>query len=141
MTTFGKLLLSLIFVSSGVMKLIDLSAFASSVASFKLFPEWSIPIIVSTVPCLEILAGILLHTPWLSGASALTITVLCIGFASLYGAALVLGITPDCGCFGDNPLLRADPPEGLARAIGLAALGVIIWVGPNLAMGKKYLVF
>lgn len=110
------------------MKLMDLNAFGASVASFKIFPPVLIPLIVATVPCLEILAGILLHTRQIGGASALCMTGLCLGFACLYATSLALGITPDCGCFGDNPLFKAKPPEGLARAIGLTALSAMVWV-------------
>ena len=127
MRTIAKIILTLIFVSSGAMKILDTEAFTSSVASFHVFPAISIPVIVATVPWLEILASLEKKTKSWQGGAALTIFALCLGFATLYGTAIALGITPDCGCFGDNPLLKATPPEGVVRGLALAGLAVVVW--------------
>lgn len=129
MKTTARIILTLVFVSSGVMKTLDTEAFTSSVASFQVFPAIMIPPIVATVPWLEILAGLTLWTKSWQGGAALTIFALCLGFAALYGTTIALGITPDCGCFGDNPLLKATPPEGVIRGLALAGLAGIVWAG------------
>jgi hypothetical protein len=54
---------------------------------------------------------------------------LSLGFAAIYAAAIAMSITPDCGCFGDNPLLKATPPQGLVRGLILAALAGLVWAG------------
>lgn len=126
LTIAVKIILTGIFVFSGAMKLVDMESFQASVASFKVFPAFAIYPIAATVPPLEILAGLLLWSR-MSGAAAMTLTGLCSGFAALYTAALILGISPDCGCFGDNPLLKVTPTGGLVRGLLLACLAGFVW--------------
>lgn len=126
-TLLAKGIISLIFLTSGAMKIVNPDGFTANVESFKIFPHFLIPAIVATIPLLEILAGILIHTRRMGGPSALALTGLSTGFLLLYAATLILGITPDCGCFGDNPFLQVTPVSGFWRAVALTALTGGVW--------------
>lgn len=127
MIFLAKAIISLIFIASGAMKIVNPEGFTANVESFQIFPHFLVPAIVATVPLLEILAGILIHTKRMGGPSALSLTVLSTGFCLLYAAMLILGITPDCGCFGENPFLKATPVSGFWRGLALMALTGGVW--------------
>lgn len=127
MKTLAKIILALLFLVAGAIKIADPAAFSASIASFKILPECLIPITAFTVPPLEILCAIGLFHPKTEGACLFILCALCACFAILYGQALVRGFTPDCGCFGKNPLLKATPPIGVARSGVLFLLAVSAW--------------
>ena len=124
----GKIILAGIFLVAGIVKVNDLNGFAQSVASFKLVPASLIPAVVATIPFTEIFCAILLFWKRTEGGAATTITLMCIGFTFFYAYAWFLGIEPDCGCFGNNPLLQANPIQGIIRAITIGLLSASVLV-------------
>lgn len=122
----GKIILAGLFLYSGIVKVIDPYNFQLSVASFQLVPKSLIPFVVGTIPWAEIIAGILLFPKRTTGGATTTITALCLGFALFYAYAWNMGIQPKCGCFGNNPLLEASPPQGVLRALAIAALSGLL---------------
>jgi len=80
-----KIILGLLLIFSGITKIVDPSKTVNLMLEFKVIPEFLILIVVSILPILEILIGVL---------------VLFSGFflISIYGT--LIGLSSDCGCFG-----------------------------------------
>ena len=127
MKLFGKIILALIFLTAGIPKILDPESFRGSVESFHLAPLWALPWIVTTIPYLEVLSAISLLWEKTEGGACIIILLLCLGFVVFYVAAISQGISPDCGCFGKNPLLQAKPITGLLRATILVFLTLGVW--------------
>jgi uncharacterized membrane protein len=101
-----RVILALIFLWSGVVKILDPDSFAIILEAFNLLPyTWTMPIAIG-LPILEILAaiGLLFDVR----GSLTTITGLLILFLAVLGYGILLGLDIDCGCFGPGD------PEGEA---------------------------
>jgi len=123
-----SIILGIIFLLSGYGKLNGVNAFEALIESYG-FPHLTFlaPVIILA----EILSGILLiigFRPKLMGAVS---CIMLIIFTLMYTYAyLVHGIT-DCGCFGDNPLLKSSPAISYIRNALMIALSVILIVFGN----------
>ena len=133
----GRMLLGIIFAYSGVVKLLDLPTFQASVASFQFVDQSLIIHITRTIPILELLLALGIFIPSIYRSSAAGITALSVVFAVIYASAWARGITPTCGCFGNNPILQVTPPQGMIRAIAIAILASIFWITPNQKTNKN----
>jgi uncharacterized membrane protein YphA (DoxX/SURF4 family) len=101
-----------IFITAGVIKIINPAQFASDIANYRLMPHELINLLAITLPWIEVVAGVLLITgPW-KRASALAILLMMIVFLVAVGQATARGLNIKCGCFGTV--------EG--RKVGLIAL-------------------
>ena len=104
--------LGLLFIWSGVTKLVQPGVFREAVVNFQLLPPWAVEPVVRLVPWWEICGGAALVLGWATaGAAALTAGLLAL-FSAAIASAMARGITGDCGCFG----------PGMDRSIGWAAL-------------------
>jgi uncharacterized membrane protein len=94
--------LSVVFLYSGILKLLDPKSFAVVIEAYSLIPEaWLMPVAV-ILPALEIIAafGLVWDIRW----SLETITGLLILFMMILGYGIYMGLDVDCGCFGpDDP--------------------------------------
>ena len=95
-----KVVLGLFLIFSGVAKIADPSKAVDLLLEFKIIPEAVILIIVSILPVLEILIGVLLVLGMYPKFAAISGLVLFSGFflISIYGT--LIGLSSDCGCFG-----------------------------------------
>jgi uncharacterized membrane protein YphA (DoxX/SURF4 family) len=127
---FGRWILGIIFLYSGVSKLIDPQSFAAIIDAFGLVPEMLIDPLAIGLPVLEILLafGLILD---IRGSLTLT-TILMALFMAILGYAIHMGLDIDCGCFGpDDP--EAEAFHGLRLALcrdGVIMMGIIflyIW--------------
>ena len=130
MYRFGRWILGIVFLYSGVSKLIDPQSFAVIIDAFGLVPEMLIDPLAIGLPALEILLafGLILD---IRGSLTLT-TILMALFMAILGYAIHMGLDIDCGCFGpDDPEAEAFP--GLRFALcrdGVIMMGIIylfIW--------------
>jgi uncharacterized membrane protein len=130
MHRLGRWILGLIFLYSGVAKLIDPQSFAVIIEAFGLVPEILIDPIALGLPFLEILVafGLILD---IRGSLAVT-TILMALFIAILSYAIHMGLDIDCGCFGpDDPEAKAY--HGLRLALcrdGVIMMGIIylyIW--------------
>jgi uncharacterized membrane protein YphA (DoxX/SURF4 family) len=106
--------ISLIFLWSGISKLMDPRSFSVIIDAYGLMPEaWIMPLAV-ILPLLEIILGLGLLLD-IRGSLA-GITSLLILFLTILGYGIWLGLDVDCGCFGpQNP--EADAFHSLRPAL------------------------
>ena len=90
-----------LFVVTGVLKLMDPSAFATAIANYQLWPQFA-SLLAATLPMVEIVAGLaLIAAPagWRRPAAA-AIALMLVVFTIAAATALGRGIDISCGCFG-----------------------------------------
>jgi uncharacterized membrane protein YphA (DoxX/SURF4 family) len=108
-----RLLVSGLFLYSGLIKLMDLPAFAQAVEGYDLLPEAWVNRVAVFVPWVELWCAVALWvTPiWRSSAYAL-ITGMLLVFTVAKISGVMRGLDISCGCTGsDNPLNWASVLE------------------------------
>jgi putative oxidoreductase len=117
--------LGLVFLSAGVLKIVDPLAFAVSIARLRIVPMAVVGPAAILLPWIEIVAAASLFVPAYRGAALRLLTALLAVFTALLAIAFAKGTAASCGCFGsaDGVLSRAD--LALARNVLLLALAVI----------------
>lgn len=120
-----RLLLGGIFVWAGVVKVLDVPAFASQVAAYQLLPyAWNY-VVAATLPYVELAAGVLLLANLRIRPAAL-LTILLNGvFIVVLLSVLARGLDVDCGCFG--PDAGTTPLQALGRDLLLLAMAVAVY--------------
>lgn len=101
-----RLAIGLIFIWSGIAKLVDPQSFALIIQAYGLIPQAVILPAAVSLAFLEVLAGagLIFEQPYMLAL----ITALLFLFMLVLGYGLWLGLDVDCGCFGPGD------PEGLA---------------------------
>jgi len=123
----AKLILATTLILAGGLKLQDPNSFLASLTSFNLLPELLLQPTASWIPILEICTGVLLFYKPLEGGALAVCTFLFLGFSVFYGWSLILGIQPNCSCFGNNPYLQTNNTNGLIRALFYTLLSAGTW--------------
>jgi thiol-disulfide isomerase/thioredoxin len=124
----SRLLLSAVFGTAGLAKLVDREGSKKSLIGFGL-PKVLAPTFASTLPALELLTSILLlpvESAWWGAVLGL---ILLLAFTAAVGTNLILGRRPDCHCFGQ---LHSEPAgwPTLVRNGALATIaGLLVWQG------------
>jgi len=117
-----RLILALVFLYSGVAKLLNPGDFSVVIGGYGLLPDWlNFPMAIF-LPLVEVLvAGALLFRlrGGISGAAALLIA-----FIAVLSYGIILGLDVDCGCFGpgDPENAYAGLKTALIRDLGLLAM-------------------
>jgi len=120
-----RLLLGAVFVYAGILKALDIPAFAGQVAAYQLLPyQWNY-VAAATLPYIEILAGGLLLINVRVRGAALTIGGLCGLFIVLLLTVLARGLEIDCGCFG--PKVHSTPLQALLRNLLLITMAHFVF--------------
>lgn len=105
--------LAVIFIWSGLSKLENPLVFNVLIDSYGLVPDTWTPFISYALPVLEVVAGCGLLFDLKGNLAA--IVVMLIGFMSILGYGIHMGLDVDCGCFGpDDP--EAEAYHGLRSA-------------------------
>ncbi|MEP4079129.1 DoxX family protein [Haloferula sp.] len=79
---------------------VGIPAFSRQVASFGILKDpWNLPV-AYVVPWFEIIVGLCLITGWLARGASRGAVGLTLMFIFVSGQAWILGLDPDCGCFG-----------------------------------------
>ena len=95
-----RILLGIVLLFSGITKIIDSSKAVDLMLDFKVIPEALILIIVSILPVLEILIGVLLILGMYPKFASISALVLFSGFFLIIIYGTIIGLNSDCGCFG-----------------------------------------
>lgn len=130
------LILGLVFLASGVAKLLDVRTFVDTVAAYGVPRKLAYGAVF--IPPLEILLGLglclLLYTRRLTLVALGTLLLFTLGFAY---ANLAQGVD-DCGCFGTLPFLRTSPLVSFIRNILMMAAAVYLWWRPVASTRNNY---
>ncbi len=123
----GRLLLGGVFLYAGMLKALDINAFASQVAAYQLLPYAFNYLIAATLPYIEILCGILLVLNLGIRAALLVLGSLNISFMIALVSVLLRELDIDCGCFDPGGESDTGPGTALLRDLLLMALIVSTW--------------
>lgn len=95
-----RIILGLIFISSGAIKLVNPQSFSVIIDAYGLIPEAAVSPAALAIAALEMLAGagLLFDVQ----GSLETIAALLLFFMLILSYGLWLGLDVDCGCFGPN---------------------------------------
>ncbi|HHL57775.1 MAG TPA: DoxX family membrane protein, partial [Bacteroidetes bacterium] len=118
-----KIILGIILIFSGIAKIADPSKAVNLMLEFKVIPELVILIVVSILPILEILIGVLLISGMYPKFASISALVLFSGFffISIYGT--LIGLSSDCGCFGS--VIKSRIGWGMVVRNGMFVVGAV----------------
>jgi putative oxidoreductase len=122
-----RIALGAAFVYAGAIKIQDPSEFAITVASFQILPNLLISPLALALPPFEIICGLLLIVGIWRRPAALGIALFVAIFLIAIAAALVRGLTIDCGCFGTGTPSRAKMWLDLGRDILLLVAALVTY--------------
>lgn len=112
--TLIKLTTSIIFLWSGIIKIMDPEAFAITIDAFGIVPEILILPFTYLLPVIEIILSFLIFFE-IKGSLSATTTLMVL-FIILLSYGIHIGLDIDCGCFGpEDPEKRAF--SGLKTAL------------------------
>jgi uncharacterized membrane protein YphA (DoxX/SURF4 family) len=89
-----------IFIVAGIYKWSDPATFEVSILHFELFPEWMVWPLVSIIPLIEVLAGLMCLTVRFAGAALHFLFFLTAAYTLLLLIEWLRGVEPGCACFG-----------------------------------------
>lgn len=115
--------LAALFIYGGVVKLFDPKAFAATISTYDLVPQFLLPVAAIGLPVVEVIAGIALIFDRIWGHHL--ITALLIMFVFVLGYGVLGDLNVDCGCFGAEEL---DKQAGLRAAFyrDLLLIGMVM---------------
>ncbi len=98
----AEIAVGIAFLWAGTVKLLDPSAFLSSILTYEVFSYKLSAAASLGVPYLEVCVGVCLVFRVLKGGSRLLATGLLLVFIALLTQAALRGLDVDCGCFGSS---------------------------------------
>ena len=119
----ARLALGLMFVLSGMAKVLDAQSFMTTLPLYQL-PDWMIPLGALTPP-LEVALGLMLVLGIALRPAALGMLAMLLAFSAMLVAGIIGGELENCGCFGTY--LETSPELGLLRNVLLMGLAVMVW--------------
>ncbi len=129
-----RLLLGGLFLYAGVLKAQDVTAFAGSVASYRILPyAWNF-VAAAILPYVETIAGTLLLINQRVRPAAFLLGILTLIFVVVLVSVLVRGLEIDCGCF--NPAAHTTPLAALGRDGGILLLVIVTYSLRGRAVGE-----
>jgi len=115
-----RLLLGGVFLYAGLLKSLDVQAFARDIAGYQLLPYQMNYLVAATLPYVEILCGVLLLANRRVRPAALLLSLLTLVFIGALVSVISRGLEIDCGCF--SPQHPTSPQAALWRDVGLLLL-------------------
>jgi hypothetical protein len=123
----AQVVLASVFITAGVLKILEPQAFASSVATFRVIPRaWS-NFVAITLPPLEVFCGALLFVKTWRRAAAAGMILLNTLFILLLTQGLIRGISMECGCFGKWDPVAGHPGIAIARDFLLLSASLLCY--------------
>jgi uncharacterized membrane protein YphA (DoxX/SURF4 family) len=95
-----RFVVGVVFIWSGIIKIVDPLLFAQDVANYRVFPQSLSLLIALGLPWIEVLCGLLLVLGIWVRAASLLLSGLLLAFLILIVTTIVRGIDVACGCFG-----------------------------------------
>jgi|GEM_PF-2521874 len=133
-----RILFGIIFILSGILKLIDLGSFASAITKFKILNPLWVPYVKVLIPVLELSLGIMLVVNIKSAIASQTATWLLAFFTALLIAKISEGEKISCNCFGSLTNGYIDWTTVLRNLILMAvSIGVTTYYTPDVVIKKE----
>lgn len=95
-----RISIAVLFIFSGIEKIINPAAFAEAISKYRLLPDLLINLAALTLPWIELVAGILIFFDCCTKECSFIITVLMFAFTVAVVIAFARGLNIECGCFG-----------------------------------------
>ncbi|MBD3383453.1 DoxX family membrane protein [candidate division KSB1 bacterium] len=93
-----RVVLAVVFIYSGIVKLINPAAFAVNIDNYAILPWFLVSLMSAVLPWLEVICGLaILSGKWLRGA-ALWIAAMNVVFIIAIASAMIRGLDISCGC-------------------------------------------
>lgn len=123
-----RVALGVVFLYSGVEKLLHPQDFLATIYDFKLTGPGVGVVTAMIMPWLELLLSFALLTGLFTGGALLATSGLCLLFLGIQASAIVRGLNINCGCFGpDEHHLVGKLTLLRTFTIFLAAAGCWLW--------------
>lgn len=128
-STLIRLVLAGVFISAGLLKVVDPQSSVQAVRGYELLPLAWTTVIGHALPFVEIALGLLL----VAGVFTRQVAIVSAGLLSAFIAAVVSaaarGLTIDCGCFGGGgTVARGDTAYGTEIARDFLFLALALWL-------------
>ncbi|MBL1211920.1 MAG: DoxX family membrane protein [Ignavibacteriae bacterium] len=120
-----RIILSIVFIISGIEKIANPSEFAQSIENYRLLPIFSINIFAIFLPWLELIAGMLLLFGIKIRENSMLITSLMMLFTTAVIIAIFRNLDIDCGCFGTLAAQKVGFRKVLENSV-LICIGFIL---------------
>jgi uncharacterized membrane protein YphA (DoxX/SURF4 family) len=95
-----RIFLGLVFLLSGISKLLELSSFTATINNFQIVPLCFSKSVAIVLACLESGSGLMLLLGFQTKVSSGIVVILLIIFLAAIIPVLATGQEMDCGCFG-----------------------------------------
>ncbi|MEE9464604.1 MAG: MauE/DoxX family redox-associated membrane protein [Candidatus Neomarinimicrobiota bacterium] len=118
-----RLLLGVMFIFSGLAKVIDAQTFLNTLPLYHL-PDWTIPA-GALMPTIEVVLGVALVVGAAPALMALGTLSLLLVFSVLLLSGILGGDLETCGCFG--AYLETSPELALVRNLLLSVVAIGVW--------------
>ena len=116
-----RFVLGAIFIFAATLKLGAPQEFADNIAAYHLVPDSVIGLMALGLPLFELVCGLFLLTGYFCTIGLLSIIGLLVLFLMAVLVALARGLPIECGCFGGQSWLDANPWAALLRDCALLA--------------------
>jgi putative oxidoreductase len=132
----ARISLGAVFIYAGAMKLFgDPIAFADSIASFKVAPNWLVNPLALGIPPFEIICGSLLGIGLWRRTAALAILIATAIFTLALLAAQTRGLVVDCGCFGSGLASATRMRLDLLRDLAILLIAALVYADSGFSRG------
>jgi putative oxidoreductase len=127
-----RIFLAGLFIVSGLDKISDLPAFASSILNYKIVGPDLAMLTATILPFLELLCGFSLVLGLYHRAGALLITSMLVCFTLLVSSALLRGLDISCGCFTQSPEAGKIGYNKILENCGMIIMGLWLLFAPEI---------
>jgi uncharacterized membrane protein YphA (DoxX/SURF4 family) len=97
-----RIILGIVFIYSGLEKIIYAADFAATIQNYQLIPVELTNLVAIILPWLEFYCGLFILFALFKQASTAIISVLLIFFMVALASVIFRGLDIDCGCFGGS---------------------------------------
>ncbi len=97
-----RILVGILFVTSGILKLMDLGAFALAVQKFNVVPDSFARILATILSSIEFISGLMLLIGFRTRLAISIVAALLIIFIAAIIPIILSGEAVNCGCFGPS---------------------------------------
>ena len=138
--TVFRIVLGVLFIAASYDKIIDPTAFATSILNYKIFSSIPALYIATFLPWMELLCGLgLVLGVFVRGSSVLVVVMLVL-FTFGVASAMARGLDISCGCFTQDPTAEKIGWLKLAENCLLIAMSFIAFRQPATLFSLEHFV-